>query len=203
LGLAIVSNKQLIANVATLTVNSSSAIAVNDYIRVTGVDSTFNGVYIVSGIPSATQVSYPKISASVAFSAASGSVQYVGNDATGRPAAMYDSETDTWFSIAGKIDTGRNYIFNGTHTYESPTFYKDKLTVTASAIVGFELDTKIVSRQGINVFANAAARDVAIPNPVAGALVFLLDSNSQFYYTGSAWSQIESGDFEAFLLAGM
>jgi hypothetical protein len=205
-------------------------MAVDDFVRVTGVDSTFNGIYTISAISSASTFSYAKVSASVASAAASGSVEFIGNDDTGRPAYMYDQETDTWFAIAGKIDTGRNYTFTGTHRYESPVTYAEKVTInSASGVIGFEInaatgqaqnliqidnssastvftidaDGDVITTKGVNVFANSAARDAAIPAPSAGVVVFLTSTNQQQYYTGSAWAEIESGDFEAFLLGGM
>jgi len=232
MALRIVTNKSLTSNVATLTLNSSSGMAVDDFIRVTGVDATFNGIFTISGVTSASTITYSKTAGDVSPAAASGSVEFIGNDDTGRPAYMYDSETDTWVSIAGKIDTGRNYTFTGANRYEAPVTYADKVTINAaSAVVGLEIkaatgqasdllqvknssasvvfkadaDGDVVATKGVNVFADAAARDIAIPAPSAGVVVFLLDTNSQFYYTGSVWAQIESegGDFESFLLAGM
>jgi hypothetical protein len=41
--------------------------------------------------------------------------------------------------------------------------------------------------QGINVFADAAARTAAITSPQEGQYSYLKDSNSLWYYSGSAW----------------
>jgi len=41
--------------------------------------------------------------------------------------------------------------------------------------------------QGINVFADAAARSAAITSPQEGQYSYLKDSNSLWYYSGSAW----------------
>ena len=230
MALRIVTNKSLTSNVATLTLNSSSGMAVDDFIRVTGVDATFNGIFTISGVTSASTITYSKTAGDVSPAAASGSVEFIGNDDTGRPAYMYDLETDTWVAIAGKIDTGRNYTFTGANRYEAPVTYADKVTINAaSAVVGLEIkaatgqasdllqvknssasivfdvdaDGDVVATKGVNVFANSTARDAAIPAPSAGVVVFLTNTNQQQYYTGTAWAEIESGDFEAFLLAGM
>ena len=41
--------------------------------------------------------------------------------------------------------------------------------------------------QGVNVFADAAARTAAITSPQEGQMSFLKDTNSTEYYSGSAW----------------
>ena len=51
--------------------------------------------------------------------------------------------------------------------------------------------------QGINVFADAAARDAAITAPAEGQFAFTKDNNSLWYYTGSAWAASgATGDIE-------
>lgn len=41
--------------------------------------------------------------------------------------------------------------------------------------------------QGINVFADATARDAAITSPQEGQFAYTKDNNSLWYYSGSAW----------------
>ena len=51
--------------------------------------------------------------------------------------------------------------------------------------------------QGINVFANATARDAAITSPQEGQFAYTKDNNSLWYYTGSAWAASgATGDIE-------
>jgi hypothetical protein len=51
--------------------------------------------------------------------------------------------------------------------------------------------------QGINVFADAAARDAAITAPAEGQFAYTRDNNSLWYYTGSAWAASgATGDIE-------
>ena len=46
--------------------------------------------------------------------------------------------------------------------------------------------------QGIWVFANAAARDAAVTSPQEGNFAFLKDTNTTTYYTGSAWTNLDT-----------
>ncbi len=46
--------------------------------------------------------------------------------------------------------------------------------------------------QGILVFASAATRDAAITSPQEGQFAYLKDTNVTTYYTGSAWTNIDT-----------
>ena len=49
--------------------------------------------------------------------------------------------------------------------------------------------------QSIGIFADATARDAQITSPIEGQFAYLSDSNTLFYYSGSAWaSYIGDGD---------
>lgn len=217
-----VRGRQVSASVAILTVSASSTIAAGDFIKVLNVASPFNGLFTVSSA-SGLFVNYVLNTTNSASVGSGGSVQYIKSDSTGRPARMYDVQTDTWVDIAGKVDTGRNYTWTGRHEHDAPVQFDDLSTFnfasnfnavsTFSASASFNAQSSFnqpstfnasaTFTRGSNIFANATQRDSAITSPVAGTIVFLLDSNKQFYYTGSTWSEIESGDFEAFFLGGM
>jgi hypothetical protein len=46
--------------------------------------------------------------------------------------------------------------------------------------------------QGVLVFASAAARDAAITSPQEGQFAYLKDTNVTTYYTGSAWTNLDT-----------
>jgi hypothetical protein len=46
--------------------------------------------------------------------------------------------------------------------------------------------------QGIWVFASATARDAAVTSPQEGNFAFLKDTNTTTYYTGSAWTNLDT-----------
>jgi len=46
--------------------------------------------------------------------------------------------------------------------------------------------------QGIWVFANTTARDAAVTSPQEGNFAFLKDTNTTTYYTGSAWTNLDT-----------
>ena len=46
--------------------------------------------------------------------------------------------------------------------------------------------------QGVLVFASATARDAAITSPQEGQFAYLKDTNTTTYYTGSAWTNLDT-----------
>ena len=46
--------------------------------------------------------------------------------------------------------------------------------------------------QGVLVFASSAARDAAITSPQEGQFAFLKDTNTTMYYTGAAWTNLDT-----------
>ena len=53
-------------------------------------------------------------------------------------------------------------------------------------------DTNGYLMQGVNVFANAAARTAAITSPQEGQLSYLKDTNATEYYDGAAWISLNT-----------
>ena len=53
-------------------------------------------------------------------------------------------------------------------------------------------DTNGYLMQGVLVFASAAARDAAITAPQEGQFAYLKDTNVTTYYTGSAWTNLDT-----------
>ena len=53
-------------------------------------------------------------------------------------------------------------------------------------------DTNGYLMQGVLVFASAAARDAAITLPQEGQFAYLKDTNVTTYYTGSAWTNLDT-----------
>lgn len=96
---------------------------------------------------------------------------------SGKPAFMYDQESDQWLQLGGAIDTSSGYSWTGTHSFSNDVSLTDALT----------------SKEGINNFLNPAARDAAIASPVHGTVAFIRQDaggntvNQWQYYNGSAW----------------
>jgi hypothetical protein len=67
-----VSNKALTSNVATLTTSTTHGFAVNDIVVVSTVDATFNGTYVITGVPTTTTFTYAKTAANVVSTAIAG-----------------------------------------------------------------------------------------------------------------------------------
>jgi hypothetical protein len=63
---AAVSNKAVTTNVATLTTSAAHGFEIGDSVVVTGVDSTLNGTYTVTAVPTTTSFRYAKTTSDVA-----------------------------------------------------------------------------------------------------------------------------------------
>ena len=71
---ATVTNKALTSNVATLTTSVAHGLAIGFEITVNGVDSTFNGTYKITSVPTTTTFTYAKTASNVTSQAATGTV---------------------------------------------------------------------------------------------------------------------------------
>ena len=103
-------------------------------------------------------------------------------DNTGRPAFMYDEDTQTWYAISGRISTSANYVWTGANEWQN----------NSSFVGGVTAKTKF------NYFLNPAARSAAITSPERGLLTFLEQDasgntiNKFEYWNGSAWTSVNS-----------
>ena len=68
---AVVNNKSLTSNVATVTTASAHGFEAGQSVVVAGVDATFNGTYTITTVGSNTTFSYAKVAANVASAAVS------------------------------------------------------------------------------------------------------------------------------------
>jgi hypothetical protein len=68
---AVVNNKSLTSNVATITTASAHGFEAGQHVGVAGVDATFNGTYTITTVGSNTTFSYAKVATNVASAAVS------------------------------------------------------------------------------------------------------------------------------------
>lgn len=103
-------------------------------------------------------------------------------DNTGRPAFMYDEDTETWYAISGRVSTSANYVWTGANEWQNNSFFTGAIT----------------AKYKFNYFLNPAARASAITAPEAGLLTFLAQDasgntiNKFEYWNGSAWTSVNS-----------
>ena len=189
----LVSNVSLTSNVAEITTSTNHGVNPGDYVTINGVNSTFDGSFIVLGVPSGSVFSYNKISSDIVSQPISGSVIYA-QISNPKPAYMYDKTTDSWFPISGQVDTAKNYTWSGTQLFETnvnilgPTSTNDLSvngTASVSGSVSFNGPMKL--NGGINVYTSASARNDAIPNPTTGTLAYLSSTKKLEIWDGDQW----------------
>ena len=97
-----------------------------------------------------------------------------------RPTYVYDSNTNQWYEVGGKTDTGATYIWSGVHQFNN--------------VVSFQ--QAVVMPKTLNVFLNPSDRTTAIPSPSYGTIVFLKQDslgntiNDCQFYNGTTWESI-------------
>jgi len=101
-----ITNKALTSNVATLTTSAAHGLAVDDQIWVEGVDSTFNGKYTVTSVPTTTTFTYAKVATNVASTVVSSATALVNK------IGSINIESASTLRDTGFITTG--YIRYGT-----------------------------------------------------------------------------------------
>ena len=101
-------------------------------------------------------------------------------DTSGRPAYMYDEDTDTWYAISGRVSTSANYVWTGAQNFTNNVVVDGALTATLK----------------FNSFLNSTARAAAITSPNVGLLSFIQQDdvgntiNRFEYWDGSEWLPI-------------
>jgi len=133
-----VSNKALTTNVATLTTSAAHGLAVGDEVWVEGVDSTFNGKYTVTGVPTTTTFTYAKTASNVSSTAVSpvGKVNKVGSINIEASATL----TSTGFLTSGYIRYGTLEPKNFKRLLGRGDFSKGSMTLETVDKDGTEYD---------------------------------------------------------------
>ena len=105
---SVVNKKEIATNVAILTTAAAHGYVVGDEVTVGGVDSTFNGTYTITAVPSTTKFSYSKVATDVAEATVS---------PTGTAVVAAGSRTVT--TLPDEVATSTGYNVPGSATYNA------------------------------------------------------------------------------------
>jgi len=119
-------------------------------------------------------------------------------------------------SIVGNILAGGTASITGNTTVGGTLVVTESTELDSNLIVGSgsanyvnvtgsaSFTERVLAKKGINVFADTAARDVEIPLPSTGTIVYITALNQQLVWNGAAWIAIEggSGMEDIFLMMG-
>lgn len=138
-----VSNKVLTTNVATITTLAAHGLFVGDTVKITGVDSTFNGTWSLATVPSTTTFTYTRTAANVG-TAASGGTVYIKETA-----ALQDVRlTIQWGGTTSPNDEITRYIPNQNGLYVLPPGLPLKGNATPLVIRAYADVASVVSIHG-------------------------------------------------------
>jgi hypothetical protein len=140
-----VSNKALTSNVATITTSAVHGLFVGDTVKITGVDTTFNGTWTITTVPSTTTFTFARTATNVTSGASSGSVYPAATAASqnvrltiqwGGTTAVDDDITYTMTNQNGLYLIVAGLILKGNATALTVRAYADVAnTVTISGYV--------------------------------------------------------------------
>lgn len=126
----LISSAQVTNGIATVTTVANHGFSSNQYVSIRGFNSNINGQYFVTSLPSSNSfiVDIENPSYNLVETVVEGSyVITTSINKTGKPGFIYDSGSDTWYQLSGKVNTNGNYTWTGTHLHEVPVTMKDIL----------------------------------------------------------------------------
>jgi hypothetical protein len=226
--------KQLSSGSAVVaTVDPHGILSPSTYFTLKNVDALLDGFHFVSQVIDNSTIGF-LVSSSATISPTNlltvGTLIYPEFDTTGRPAYMYDSETDTWFLLASKVDTGANYVWYGTHLFTAPLEVDDEFVVnsqlfqivnSASVQGSASVDGSIFVSGSASNFLNLTSASATIDSlrsssgknnfdtlverdafiATDGAECYVKEDGKRYLYKNSTWSElVDEVGFEDFFL---
>lgn len=122
------------ANSGIVTFNTSTAhgLVQGQYVSIRSVNSSINGQYFVNSVPTSNSftvdIENPAYNLSLVVIEGAYAITTSFNT-SGKPGYIYDSDSDTWYQISGKVNTSGNYTWTGTHLYQAPVTMEDILVL--------------------------------------------------------------------------
>ena len=112
----LITNKALTTNVATLTTRVNHGFTAGEYVKISGIDSIFNGIHLITGTPAANTFTYAKTNANVPSAPVSpnGQAQYASDEFYVALDALRLDNVNTVNPLYGL--TGYSIIQNSTKT---------------------------------------------------------------------------------------
>jgi hypothetical protein len=120
--------------IATLTTSTTHGLNVNEYVKVSGVDQTFNGAYKVTGVPSATSFEYERVGSDISVESVAGASVEVPTESfyISLDAVRFDNVSTvnplygmTGYSIVQNIEKETITKFSNTTNYVEYRFILD------------------------------------------------------------------------------
>jgi len=200
-------NKQLTNNVATLTTSTAHGYSVNTPVTISGVDSTFNGSYVITTVPTTTTFTYAKTNTDVSSTATTGSaintieasaiinsVEYsVTNKVLTSNVATLTTSTAHNYVVGDTVSvSGVDSTFNGNYVISAITPLTFSYAKTASNV-----SSQSVSPIGAVVSLNQASTN-AVTCTITPIIGNLLGANTTYVYDIS----ISNGTVNYTLLTG-
>ena len=201
---ATITNKALTSNVATLTTSAAHGLAVGFEVVVTGVDSTFNGIYTITAVTSTT-FSYAKTATNVTSQAATGTVtsnvcHFVDyNAGTDNPVYAYCDDGVYAYWITKIVDSGVDKtvmykkLLTATASTAATEMWKDSSIVVTDAVMEFTKERVVacINNKVFEIATNATSLPSAVYTHPVNDFTYtsITSSGAAIYVTGYSGSQ--------------
>jgi hypothetical protein len=179
-------SRQLIGGVATIQTSSAHGFLTGESVTITNVDSTFNGTYVITSVPSTNAFTYNKTAANVAFGVAGGVIASRGR--TGSTAFITTTEahnlTNGQYVTISNMDSGASAL-NGTYIISVTGVRTFTYTTTTSGDI---FSTITFEPADVNVGTNVINKDHTFPTGSRVQAIFNLPAgpsplvNSSYYF---------------------
>jgi hypothetical protein len=171
---AVVTNKALTSNVATLTTSAAHGMAVGMTVDVTGVDATFNGSYTITAVTSTT-LSYAKTAADVPSAVSTGTASsndthfqdYAAVGAYRVYAICDDGVFAYWIALIDDSGTDRTAMYkkllNDDQTVSPTLMWKTSSIIVTNAAMEFTKERIVACIN--NIVYEMSPTAAALPTP--------------------------------------
>ena len=183
---AIVTNKELTSNVATLTTLAAHTFVAGETVVVTNVDATFNGTYTILAAPTTTTFTYSKTATDVTSTAASGEATV--DKLLGAVNATDVSRT-RYYGFVNDVSDSKWKLFGNIITKPSTTvnFGQAGLTYGNLVVGGLECSSLLIN--------GAAPVSLAQLNSAVGQAWVTRTSGTTLVHTDAVYANTSGGSF--------
>lgn len=202
-----ITNKALTSNVATLTTGSAHGFSTGMSVVVSGVDSTFNGTYTITGVPTTTTFTYAKTASNVVSTpvspagAAYSNVTHFQDYASAGAYKVYgycdDGVYAYWIALIDDSGTDKTAMYKKLLTDDATVaateMFKTSTVVVTEAVMEFTKERIVacINNKVYEIAPSASALPTAVYTHPVNDFVYtsITSSGAAIYVTGYSGSQ--------------
>lgn len=191
-----INSKQLTSNVATMTTTTAHNLIVGQAVTIESVDSTFNGRYEVTSIPSATSFTYDLVAGNVALTAISNPTFSVTNKAYASGVATLTTSASHGLAIGDVVE-----ITGVDSTSANETTFNGRFTVsTVPSATTFTFGSYAFSSIPAAAASGTVTKNRAVASSTYGEFPGYADVGFDYSETGFAGKNLKNNMYRGYAL---